>query len=61
MFYDDAAVVAWATFWKWVILLGGAGFVLLLLFSIVFGARDIGRLFATLHRRQQENAPEETH
>ncbi len=51
----------WISFWKWVLLLGSAGFGILLLYTLIHGAIDIRNLLRTLRKLRDENTEESTH
>jgi hypothetical protein len=51
----------WANFWKWLLILGSGGFVVLLLYTIVHGAIDIKRLLTELRKRRDESQEESLH
>jgi len=54
-------IVAWATFWKWLLVGGSAAFVVLLVYTLFHGAVDIVRLLRALTQAADEGRQEETH
>ena len=46
----------WSNIWKWILLLGGGAFCLLVVFVFIRGLSDIRSLFAMLRKQGEEKA-----
>ncbi len=49
---DD--VTWWANVWLWVMIIGGAAFFCILMYSVITGASDIKQLFAALKQAEED-------
>lgn len=53
-----ASLELWAGIWKWLLIVGGGAFLILMVYTIIAGAGDIRLLFASLKQTAETEGDE---